>query len=124
LNIKSTLLGLALISVPATFAFAHHSFSDFDMSKMVEISGIVAEVQYRNPHVWVFVDVDNQGQPQSWAVEAGGPNILMRQGGKANTLKAGDKVDIQLAPMKDETKRGGALQAMRFPDGKIIGVWK
>ena len=74
-----------------------------------------------------FAKSDEEGAPsvnQVWAIEAGGPNILIRQGWMANTLKPGDKVDLQLAPMKDEMKTGGALQALRLPNGKTIGVWK
>lgn len=124
MNIKPLICSLALLGLPVTDAFAHHSYAAFDMGKRVEIGGTVAEVQYNNPHVWLFVDVQDGGTTKTWAIEAGGPNILMRQGWMANTLKPGDKVTVQLAPMKDEAKTGGALQALRFPDGKVIGAWK
>nr|WP_225917625.1 MULTISPECIES: DUF6152 family protein [Pseudomonas] len=118
------LFGLALLGSAAPAALAHHSYSAFDMSKLVAIAGTVSEVQFRNPHVWLFVDVLAGDKTETWAIEAGGPNILMRQGWMANTLKPGDKVDLQLAPMRDETKTGGALQALRLPNGKTIGTWK
>ncbi|MGF6513193.1 hypothetical protein ABH912_000659 [Pseudomonas sp. BT76 TE3572] len=124
MNFKPMLFSLALLGLSAPAAFAHHSYSAFDMAKLVEIGGTVGEVQYKNPHVWLFVDVQNGDKTETWAIEAGGPNILMRQGWMANTLKPGDKVDVQLAPMKDETKTGGALQALRLPNGKTIGAWK
>lgn len=124
MNLKPMLFSLALLGLLAPAAFAHHSYSAFDMTKVVEIAGTVGEVQYKNPHVWLFVDVQSGGQTATWAIEAGGPNILMRQGWMANTLKPGDKVDVQLAPMKDATKTGGALQALRLTDGKTIGAWK
>nr|WP_262383279.1 DUF6152 family protein [Pseudomonas gessardii] len=115
---------LVLLGFTAPIAFAHHSYSAFDMARMVEIVGTVGEVQYKNPHVWLFVDVQTGDKTETWAIEAGGPNILMRQGWMANTLKPGDRINVQLAPMKDETKAGGALQALRLPDGKVIGAWK
>ncbi|MBC3382856.1 hypothetical protein HU715_009155 [Pseudomonas sp. SWRI12] len=124
MNLKSMLFGLALLGSAAPAALAHHSYSAFDMSKLVAIAGTVSEVQFRNPHVWLFVDVLAGDKTETWAIEAGGPNILMRQGWMANTLKPGDKVDLQLAPMRDETKTGGALQALRLPNGKTIGTWK
>src|SRR6185312_14057617 len=90
-------------------ASAHHSFAAFDMKKEMRISGTVAEVQYTNPHVWLFVDVAAaSGGTESWAIEAGGPNILLRSGWKANTVKVGDKVEVTLHPMRDG-KRGGSL---------------
>ncbi|WP_156996953.1 MULTISPECIES: DUF6152 family protein [unclassified Pseudomonas] len=124
MNLNPMLFCLAFLGLPAPAAFAHHSYSAFDMSKLVEIDGTVSEVQYKNPHVWLFVDVQTGDKTQTWAIEAGGPNILMRQGWMANTLQPGDKVDLQLAPMKDERKTGGALQALRLPGGKTIGAWK
>jgi len=113
-----------IVCVTALFsgtASAHHSFAAFDMKKEVRISGTVAEVQYTNPHVWLFVDVAAaSGGTESWAIEAGGPNILLRSGWKANTVKVGDKVGVTLHPMRDG-KRGGSLIKIVLPDGKTIG---
>jgi len=111
---------IAVLGLAGGAAFAHHSFAAFDITKEVRISGTVAEVQYTNPHVWLFIDVpDAQGATQSWAIEAGGPNILLRSGWKANTVKVGDKVDVTLHPMRDG-KLGGSLIRMVLPDGKTI----
>ncbi len=102
-------------------AFAHHSFAAFDMTKEVRINGTVAEVQYANPHVWFFVDVPAaKGGTESWAIEAGGPNILLRAGWKANTVQVGQKVEVTIHPMRDTSKRGGSLISIVLPDGKII----
>jgi hypothetical protein len=111
----------AVLGLFSGTASAHHSFAAFDMKKEVRISGTVAEVQYTNPHVWLFVDVAAaSGGTESWAIEAGGPNILLRSGWKANTVKVGDKVEVTLHPMRDG-KRGGSLIRIVLPDGKTIG---
>ena len=112
---------ISMLGLSGGAAFAHHSFAAFDVTKEVRISGTVAEVQYTNPHVWLFVDVPAaKGATESWAVEAGGPNILLRSGWKANTVKVGDKVDVTLHPMR-EGKLGGSLIRIVLPDGKTIG---
>jgi uncharacterized protein DUF6152 len=112
---------MAVLGLFGGAASAHHSFAAFDMKKEVRISGTVAEVQYTNPHVWLFVDVAAApGGTESWAIEAGGPNILLRSGWKANTVKVGDKVEVTLHPMRDG-KRGGSLIRIVLPDGKTIG---
>jgi len=114
-------LATLVLTLTCGCAFAHHSFATFDMTKEVRISGTVAEVQYTNPHVWFFVDVPAaNGKTESWAVEAGGPNILLRAGWKANTVKVGDKVEVKIHPMRDNSKRGGSLISIRLPDGKVI----
>jgi len=102
-------------------AVAHHSFAAFDMTKEVRISGTIVEVQYTNPHVWLFVEVaPAQGATESWAIEAGGPNILLRAGWKANTVQVGQKVVVTMHPMRDTGKRGGSLISIVLPDGKTI----
>ena len=111
---------VALLGLYGGAALAHHSFAAFDMTKEVRISGTVAEGQYTNPHVWLFVDVAGaKGGTESWAIEAGGPNILLRAGWKANSVKVGDKVEVTLHPMRDG-KRGGSLVSILLPDGKTI----
>jgi hypothetical protein len=111
---------MVVIGLSGGAAFAHHSFASFDMTKEVKISGTVAEVQYTNPHVWLFVDVATpKGATESWAIEAGGPNILLRGGWKANSVKVGDKVEVTLHPMRDG-KRGGSLVSIVLPGGKTI----
>lgn len=122
---KLLLSSLALLGVTTTAAFAHHSYAAFEISKFQVIKGSVSEVQYQNPHAWLFIDVrDEQGKVQTWALEAGGPNILMRQGWKANTVKVGDQVEALINPFRDKTRIGGSLTALRLPDGKTIGTWK
>ncbi len=112
---------MAILDLSSAVAFAHHSFAAFDMTKEVRISGTVAEVQYTNPHVWLFVDVAAaNGATETWAIEAGGPNILLRAGWKANTVQVGQKVVVTVHPMRDTGKRGGSLISIVLPDGKII----
>ena len=112
---------IAILGLSGGVAFAHHSFAAFDMTKEVKISGTVAEVQYTNPHVWLFVDVVGAtGATESWAVEAGGPNILLRAGWKANTVKVGEKVVVTIHPMRDTGKRGGSLVSIVLPDGRTL----
>jgi hypothetical protein len=112
---------IAVLGLCAGAAVAHHSFAAFDMTKEVRISGTVAEVQYTNPHVWLFVDVPAaDGVAESWAIEAGGPNILLRSGWKANTVQVGQKVVVTMHPMRDTAKRGGSLISIVLPDGKTI----
>lgn len=102
-------------------ALAHHSFAAFDTKKEVWISGTVVEVQYTNPHAWVFLDIaDSEGKTETWAIEAGGPNILMRMGWKKNTIRAGDQIKALINPMRDSSKKGGSLVKFVLSDGMEI----
>ena len=113
---------MASLSSAGEAAFAHHSFAAFDVKKEVWVIGTVSEVQYMNPHAWLFVDVaDAKGKTETWAIEAGGSNILLRMGWKKNTVKVGDKVRVRIHPMRDSTRHGGSLMSIQLPDGKILG---
>ncbi len=121
----SILLAGLLAALPAGVALAHHSYAAFDMTRSAVVTGVVAEVQYKNPHTWLFVDtrLDN-GEVETWAIEAGGPNILMRQGWMKNTVKVGDRVSALIHPGRDTTRKAGSLTAMRISGGPTIGTWE
>lgn len=83
-------------------AAAHHSASMFDPTKMVEVTGVVKEFQYTNPHSWLLVDVTGEdGAVTTWGFEAEGPSTLMRAGIRLSTLPPGTAITIRGNPMKD-----------------------
>ena len=65
----------------ATSALAHHSYAAFDRTKTVTITGTVAEVEWTNPHTWVFLMVTGaDGKSERWAVEGDPPGGMARAG--------------------------------------------
>jgi len=113
--------GALLVTRPAA---AHHSAAMFDDAKVVELKGTIKEMQWKNPHVWIQVVVDQDGKPTEWSLEAGSPNSLSRNGWRSNTFKAGDEVAVRLNPMKDGTPAGQFIGAKFQTDGKTIGRWQ
>jgi hypothetical protein len=105
-------------------ALAHHSASMFDDTKVVEKKGIVKELQWTNPHVWLQVVLDESGKKTEWSLEGGSPNTLSRQGWRASTFKAGDVVTVRFNPMKDGSAAGQFVGAKFDTDGKTIGRWQ
>src|SRR5687768_10164608 len=59
----------ALIAMHASQSFAHHSFAMFDASKTTSTKGVVQEVQWTNPHVWVRLAVEKDGMTVVYAYE-------------------------------------------------------
>lgn len=83
-------------------AVAHHSGIMFDDTKLVELTGVVKEFQYTNPHSWLLVDVTNDdGSVTTWGFEAEGPSTLMRAGIRLSDLPPGTEITIRGNPMKD-----------------------
>ena len=72
-------------------ASAHHSFAAFITTTEKTISGTVKQVDWTNPHTWIWVDVSNgQGTVETFGFEGMSPNYLARRGWSKSTLKPGD----------------------------------
>jgi len=105
-------------------ALAHHSAAMFDPQKVKELTGTIKEFQWKNPHVWIQIYVQNgAGAKEEWSVEGGGPNSLSRQGWRPTTFKPGDAVTIKVNPMKDGST-GGLFVGAKLADGTTIGNWE
>ena len=116
-------VGLGLF-LAASLGTAHHSFSaQFDAEKPLELTGIVTKVQWRNPHAWFYIDVeDDDGNVANWGMELGSPNLLMRQGWSRSSLKIGDAVTVEGFHSRDGTNTGNARVITIDATGKILST--
>jgi hypothetical protein len=114
------------LSGSATPAFAHHSFTMFDMTKRITLAGSVTSFEWTNPHSYIEIDVPdeqggaNPGGVKHWSIEMGSPSILQQSGWKFSSLKKGDKTTLVINPLKNG-KAGGFLSTATLPDGRTLG---
>lgn len=88
-----------IVSIPL---FAHHGTAVYDMSKTVTVKGKVTEYVWANPHVYVMVDVKDDGENTvHWIIEAQNPVSQREVGWNKNTFKPGDEVIIDCMPAKN-----------------------
>ena len=75
---------------------AHHSAAaTYDVDHKITLSGKVTQLDWKNPHVFYFIDVtDTSGKVTNWAIEASTPNQLYRAGWRKDDLKSGDAVTL------------------------------
>ena len=110
---------LAALALAATPALAHHSFAMFDQTKQMTLAGTVHEFQWTNPHAFIELDVANGGRTQRWAIELNSPNNLTRQGWRRTSLKAGERISVRIAPLRNGHP-GGLFLDLRKPDGSVL----
>ena len=123
LRLRVGLTIVAAVVLTSAPGRAHHSAAMFDDTRVVELKGVVKELQWTNPHVWLQVTVDEKGVKKEWSVEAGSPNTLSRNGWRSTSFKPGDAVTVRVNPMKDGTAAGNFIGAKFEADGHTIGRW-
>ncbi len=117
LDLFGAMLAVAALGAAGPAA-AHHSFSQFDMSKVKTVEGDVVEFQWTNPHTWTWINVKNEdGSVTKWGFEGMSPNFLGRRGWTKRTMQPGDHVKVVCAPLKSG-EPGGTLLRVTLPDGK------
>jgi uncharacterized protein DUF6152 len=91
---------LFVLSIAATAAYAHHGRgATYDMKKRVTLKGTVSRVDWRNPHVVIFMDVkDETGKVVTWGFENAGVSQLAQEGYSRNTLKIGQEITAVVNP--------------------------
>ena len=100
---------------------AHHAFAaEFDANKPVKLKGVVTKMEWINPHAWIHIDVKRpDGKVESWMVEGGTPNTLLRRGFSKTSIKPGTEIVVDGYQAKDgSTKANG--RDLTFPDGRKL----
>src|SRR5688500_3124556 len=107
-----------LAFAPALWVGAHHSPAMlYDLSREITVEGVVTEYQLGNPHMRIYLDVDNQGTVEKWLAEGGSRTQLMRVGWTGEELKPGDKVIIRGHPPRDGVSKLVHMEYLTLPDG-------
>lgn len=103
---STTIFGALLAAAAALPSAAHHSFpAQYDIDKPITLTGKVTKVEWTNPHIFIYADVaDDKGGVVAWAFEMGGPNALIRQGWKRDSLKPGDTVTFEGSLARDGSR--------------------
>src|SRR5215467_9893171 len=116
------LLAASLIAAAVVPAAAHHSFAAFDITSQKTVTGTVRQLDWTNPHIWLWIDVANdKGGSDTYGFEGMSPNFLARRGWTRTTLKTGDKITINFRPMKDGSK-GGMFMTGQMAGGKLLSM--
>ena len=107
----------ALVLTLPLQGFAHHSAAQFNFVTPKPISGTVKEVRMANPHMRLILTVTDEKGTRDIEYEGHSLNNLYRAGWRPDSVKAGDKITITIAPRKDGAD-GGYVTKVKMADGK------
>src|SRR6266849_1074896 len=101
---------------------AHHAFgSEFDANAPILIKGKIAKIEWVNPHTWIHVEtVKADGVKETWMVEGGSPNTLLRRGANKNTFPEGTDVVVDGYQARDHTELRANARNVTFTDGRKL----
>src|SRR2546427_10678363 len=96
-----------------------HSFAvELEANKQVKFKVTVTKMEWTNPHVWIHVDVKKpDGSVETWAFEAGTPNVLFRRGFTTQSLAVGTEIVVDGNRSKAGSRRANGCD-LTFSDGR------
>jgi hypothetical protein len=115
-NMRTLSLLLALLaSVPV---LAHHNYRlRFDYDIDVTMTGVVTNFDWKNPHIEIFIDIENEdGSVTGWVMPTAAPSVANRLGITPETVLPGDRLIITGALARNGTNELRA-RTMTLEDG-------
>ncbi len=118
-------IAIALLMILfASAAGAHHNMSAlFDFDNRVTATGTLIKADWRNPHIQLTVEVNKDGQTETWGFEGPPPVFFKdRDISKADFEGAfGKTVTVEASRARDGSKTG-LLRTLTLPGGKFISA--
>ena len=90
-------MGSALaFALGSASAMAHHGITaQFDTSTTFEIFGVVTDLEFVNPHAYVYFDVTSpEGEVVPWRCELRAATVLRRSGWNEDMFSPGTEIDV------------------------------
>ena len=114
-------IAAAVFLLLPALAGAHHSPSTFfDLTKSVEIQGVVTKWEFRNPHPILYVEVADEHGKNTWLLQFHNVTTMTRRGVTAQTFPVGIVVKAIGAPSRVPGTYGMNANVVVMPDGREI----
>jgi hypothetical protein len=110
---------VALACGAAAPALGHHSDAGYDQERIIGLQGTVTRFLWRNPHITVYVETeDESGATAEWGIETGSTPIMTRSGWTRDMFAPGDVVTVRAHP--DRRHRTHAMMiSIEASDGSV-----
>jgi uncharacterized protein DUF6152 len=101
-------------------AWAHHAFAaEYDAERPIDLTGVVTELRWTNPHSWLYLDARRRGTVTNWEIEFGAPNVLEDRGLKKADLQPGSQVQLRGYRSKNRGPQAYGV-TVRLSDGRVF----
>jgi hypothetical protein len=124
-SVASAMIGA--VTLQGAPAQAHHSFAMFDATKTVTLTGAIKELQWTAPHVMIWLIEDPKvsepagAEGKLWSVELStSPGPLARQGWNRQSVRPGDRVTIEINPLRSGNPGGAFKKLTILSTGQVL----
>ena len=127
MRLSTSVSVIAAVTLLVGSAAAHHNMSAlFDFNDRVTVSGTLTRLDWRNPHIYVFVDgktATGQAAAQAWSIEGPPPSFFRAREINRTDIEAaiGKEVTAEVSRARDGST-AGLLRVMTLPDGKVVSA--
>jgi len=118
-------VGVLALTSAVTPAIAHHSQAQFvlDPTRMETIRGTVTEFDFRNPHVYLYLETQEaDGSTTLWELEATSTPNLIRRGWSRESIAVGDQLTVDIHPARDPSQHIARVGTVHFADGRSLSA--
>ena len=83
-------------------SLSHHNYRmRYDPETIITLEGVVTNFDWKNPHIEIFIDVEEDGETISWILPTAAPRVASRNGMTAETISEGERIVISGWPSRD-----------------------
>jgi hypothetical protein len=105
-------------------AHAHHSAAAYDTSEEVTFEGVIAEFGWKNPHIYITLEVAGpDGAIVEQEIEAGSSSVLLPLGLAADSVSPGEHVVVRANPSRRGSGRMALGRTLTKDDGTVLPLY-
>jgi len=111
---------LLFVTLPAA---AHHSAAMYDQRQNIRLEGVVAEFEWKEPHVYISIETADQGgNTATWLIEGRPPGAMSKLGWSRDSLSPGDRITVAANPGRDASRAIALGQSVMKDDGTLLNI--
>ena len=121
---RSLLFVSAFVLLTAGLASAHPNRSAmFDFNQVVTRTGTLAELDWRNPHIYMLVDVEDAGKVERWSFEGPAPGFFRSRNVDKPAFEAskGKSVTVEASRARNGSA-SGLIRQLTLNDGTVVSA--